>query len=119
MKKSVIVAKSGFLKGLNPTVTIASKVILIAFILFIVILANKAGQYFESLSTFLLYNMKWFSIGLVTLVVGFLLYLMVSRYGHIRLSENDDDQPEFSFWAWIAMLFSGGMGIGLVFWSVA
>ncbi|TMP55432.1 choline transporter [Pseudoalteromonas sp. S1612] len=99
--------------------TIASKVILIAFILFIVILANKAGQYFESLSTFLLYNMKWFSIGLVTLVVGFLLYLMVSRYGHIRLSENDDDQPEFSFWAWIAMLFSGGMGIGLVFWSVA
>lgn len=119
MKKSVILAKSGFLKGLNPTVTIASKVILIAFILFIVILANKAGQYFESLSTFLLYNMKWFSIGLVTLVVGFLLYLMVSRYGHIRLSENDDDQPEFSFWAWIAMLFSGGMGIGLVFWSVA
>lgn len=119
MKKSVIRAKSGVLKGLNPTVTIASKVILIAFILFIVILANKAGQYFETLSTFLLYNMKWFSIGLVTLVAGFLAYLMVSRYGHIRLSENDDDKPEFSFWAWIAMLFSGGMGIGLVFWSVA
>ena len=40
----------------------------------------KAGQYFESLSTFLLYNMKWFSIGLVTLVVGFLLYLMAPAW---------------------------------------
>ncbi|MBH0015610.1 MULTISPECIES: BCCT family transporter [Pseudoalteromonas] len=119
MTHSTIRAKSGIFKGLNPTVTIASKVILIAFILFIVILANKAGHYFETLATFLLYNMKWFSIGLVSLVVAFLIYLMVSRYGHIRLSENDNDKPEFSFWAWISMLFSGGMGIGLVFWSVA
>ncbi|MDF5394243.1 BCCT family transporter, partial [Vibrio parahaemolyticus] len=81
-------------------------------------LANQAGQYFETISGILLQNMKWFYIGLVSLVVGFLLYLMVSRYGHIRLSK-DDEKPEFSYLSWVSMLFSGGMGIGLIFWSVA
>jgi len=111
-------AKSGILKGLNPTVTIASKIVVIGFVLFCAILANQAGQYFETISGILLQNMKWFYLGLVTLVVGFLLYLMISRYGHIRLGK-DNEKPEFSYPSWIAMLFSGGMGIGLIFWSVA
>ena len=111
-------ATYGMLKGLNPTVTIASKIIIIGFVLFCAILANQAGQYFETISGVLLNNMKWFYIGLVSLVVGFLIYLMVSRYGHIRLGK-DDDKPEFSYLSWVSMLFSGGMGIGLIFWSVA
>ncbi|MDF5533861.1 BCCT family transporter, partial [Vibrio parahaemolyticus] len=108
-------ATSGILKGLKPTVTIASKIVVIGFVLFGAILANQAGQYFETISGILLQNMKWFYIGLVSLVVGFLLYLMVSRYGHIRLSK-DDEKPEFSYLSWVSMLFSGGMGIGLIFW---
>ncbi|GAA3531711.1 BCCT family transporter [Zobellella aerophila] len=111
-------ATSGILKGLNPTVTIASKVLVIGFVLFCAILANQAGQYFETVSGILLQNMKWFYLGLVSLVVGFLLYLMVSRFGHIRLGK-DNEKPEFSYLSWVAMLFSGGMGIGLIFWSVA
>lgn len=111
-------AKSGILKGLNPTVTIASKLIVIGFVLFCAILSNQAGQYFEKTSALLLQNVKWFYISLVSLTVGFLLYLMISRYGHIRLGR-DDEKPEFGYLAWIAMLFSGGMGIGLIFWSVA
>lgn len=111
-------AKSGILKGLNPTVTIASKLIVIGFVLFCAILANQAGQYFEKSSALLLQNVKWFYISLVSLTVGFLLYLMISRYGHIRLGR-DEEKPEFGYLAWIAMLFSGGMGIGLIFWSVA
>ncbi|MCG2838739.1 BCCT family transporter [Photobacterium sp. WH77] len=111
-------ATSGILKGLNPTVTIASKVVVIGFVLFCAILANQAGQYFETISSILLQNMKWFYIGLVSLVVGFLIYLMISRYGHIRLGK-DNEKPEFSYLSWVSMLFSGGMGIGLIFWSVA
>ncbi|WP_077651317.1 BCCT family transporter [Salinivibrio kushneri] len=111
-------AKSGLLRGLNPTVTIASKVVVIGFVLFCAILANKAGQYFETVSGILLHNMKWFYLGAVSLVVGFLLYLMLSRFGHVRLSK-DDERPNFSYASWISMLFSGGMGIGLIFWSVA
>ncbi|NUU66392.1 BCCT family transporter [Enterobacteriaceae bacterium BIT-l23] len=111
-------ATSGIFKGLNPTVTIASKILVVGFVLFCAILANKALKYFESTSELLLYSMKWFYIGCVSAVVLFLLYLMVSRYGHIRLGR-DDEKPEFSFGSWVAMLFSGGMGIGLIFWSVA
>ncbi|MBE3175375.1 BCCT family transporter [Enterobacter cloacae complex sp. P29RS] len=111
-------ATSGLLKGLNPTVTIASKILVISFVLFCAILANQAGKSFESISESLLYGMKWFYIGIVTLVLFFLIYLMVSRYGHIRLGK-DNEKPEFSYTSWVAMLFSGGMGIGLIFWSVA
>ncbi|GKW48719.1 choline transporter [Halomonas sp. NCCP-2165] len=66
----------------------------------------------------MLNNAKWFYLGLVTSVLFFLLYLMVSRFGHIRLGR-DDESPDFSLFSWISMLFSGGMGIGLIFWSVA
>ncbi|MXV19185.1 glycine betaine uptake BCCT transporter [Deinococcus xianganensis] len=54
-------------------------------------------------------------------VLGFLLfcaYLAFSRHGQVRLGR-DDERPEFSRSSWFAMLFSAGMGIGLVFWGVA
>lgn len=111
-------ATSGLLKGLNPTVTIASKVLVIGFVLFCATMATQAGQYFETIANQLLHDFKWFYIGSVSLVLIFLLYLCISRFGHIRLGK-DDEKPEFSYFSWIAMLFSGGMGIGLIFWSVA
>jgi glycine betaine transporter len=52
---------------------------------------------------------------------GFLflsLYLAFGPYGHIRLGA-DDEEPEFSTASWIAMLFAGGMGSGLLLWGPA
>lgn len=111
-------AASGLFKGLNPTVTIASKVLVIGFVIFCAVLADQAGAIFQQASTTVLSNAKWFYLGLVSTVLFFLLYLMVSRFGHVRLGK-DDEKPEFSFISWVSMLFSGGMGIGLIFWSVA
>jgi choline/carnitine/betaine transport len=54
-------------------------------------------------------------------VFGFLIFIVViafSRFGGIRLGD-DDEKPEYSTFAWFAMLFTTGMGIGLVFWSIA
>ena len=113
-----MLATTGIFKGLNPTITIVSKVLVIGFVLFCALQAEQAGIAFEKVSTILLQNFKWFYILLMTAVVGFLFYLMVSRFGHIRLGK-DDEKPEFSFVSWISMLFSGGMGVGLVFWSAA
>ncbi|MDR4307094.1 BCCT family transporter [Chelatococcus sambhunathii] len=48
----------------------------------------------------------------------FALYLAFSRFGDIRLGL-DDEQPEFSTTSWVCMMFSVGMGIGLMFWGVA
>ncbi|WP_297197683.1 BCCT family transporter [uncultured Pluralibacter sp.] len=110
--------KTGGANGINPVVTATSIILVIAFVLFCAIAAERALAYFEAASATLLFSMKWFYIGSVSAVVLFLLYMMMSRYGHIRLGK-DDEKPEFSYGAWIAMLFSGGMGIGLIFWSVA
>lgn len=49
--------------------------------------------------------------------VVFALWLAFSRYGQIRLG-NDDEEPEFKTVSWIAMMFSAGMGIGLMFYGV-
>jgi glycine betaine transporter len=52
---------------------------------------------------------------------GFVLFTLgvaLSHFGNIRLGA-DNEPPEFSFSSWLAMIFSGGMGVGLVFWGVA
>lgn len=56
----------------------------------------------------------WVVLGLVLLAV----VLAFSRYGDLKLGD-EDDEPQFSIGAWFAMLFAAGMGIGLVFWGVA
>ncbi len=60
----------------------------------------------------------WFYLTAVMLFLLFSVFLMLSRYGAIRLGD-DADRPEYSTASWLAMLFSAGMGIGLVFWGAA
>ena len=56
----------------------------------------------------------WVYLIATTLFIVFLFFLAFSRFGKIRLGK-DEDRPEFSTMSWLAMLFSAGMGIGLVF----
>ncbi len=79
----------------------------------------------ESLGGTMTGAMNWAaeSIGWSYLVVTLgciilLVYLAASRFGGIRLG-NDDDRPEFSTWAWLAMILSAVMGIGLISYGVA
>ncbi|MBB4864359.1 choline/carnitine/betaine transport [Pseudomonas nitritireducens] len=111
-------AESGLLKGLNPKVTLTSIVTVIAFVLFCAFSGEQAAKTFETTSGFILDNFKWYYLALVSVVLCLLLYLTASRYGDLKLGA-EGDEPEFSFASWIAMLFSAGMGIGLIFWSVA
>lgn len=60
----------------------------------------------------------WFYILGVTVMLVFVLLLLISPFRHIRLG-GEDSEPEFSTFAWLAMMFSAGMGTGLVFWGVA
>jgi choline-glycine betaine transporter len=60
----------------------------------------------------------WFFILAATGFVVFALWLAFSRFGRIRLGR-DDELPEFRTISWIAMMFSAGMGIGLMFYGVA
>ncbi|WP_150271231.1 glycine betaine uptake BCCT transporter [Paenibacillus tepidiphilus] len=67
---------------------------------------------------FSIHNFGWFYLLATLFFLIFAFYLAFSRFGGIRLGD-DDDEPEYSTLSWLSMLFSAGMGIGLVFWGVA
>lgn len=60
----------------------------------------------------------WFYIVLTTVVLVFVIYLALSRYGSVRLGP-DNSRPEFSTFAWASMLFAAGIGTDVMFFAVA
>lgn len=102
----------------NKMVSVVSKLLVAAFVLFCAIFSEQAAAIFAQLSGILLNNMKWFILLSITSICFFLIYVMLSRYGKIKLGK-DEDHPEYSNFAWLSMLFSCAMGVGLVFWGVA
>jgi choline/carnitine/betaine transport len=64
------------------------------------------------------HNMGWLFVLVASSFVVFVIWLAAGKYGRIPLGR-DDEEPEFRTSSWIAMMFSAGMGIGLVFWGVA
>lgn len=69
-------------------------------------------------TNYMLTGASWYWLLICT---GFLIlsgYMAFGPYGKVRLGR-DDEEPEFSTASWIAMLFAGGMGAGLLFWGVA
>ncbi|WP_410346091.1 BCCT family transporter [Thioalkalivibrio sp.] len=107
-----------FFASVNPTVFTASAIMVVLFLGFGVAFPATASHVFEAIHSFITEYLGWGYLLVVTGFVVFLIWLGFSRYGSIRLGQ-PEDRPEFSYGAWFAMLFSAGMGIGLVFWSVA
>jgi glycine betaine transporter len=64
------------------------------------------------------HNFGWLYLFVTTGFALFTILLAISRFGTIRFGP-DHEPPEFSFMAWLGMIFSAGMGVGLVFWGVA
>lgn len=60
----------------------------------------------------------WYYMLLMSFMVALAIFFILSPYGKIRLGK-DHERPQFSTATWIAMLFSAGMGIGLVFYGAA
>ncbi|TVQ51864.1 MAG: BCCT family transporter [Phycisphaerales bacterium] len=79
---------------------------------------DAMGDALGNAQNFVVDQFGWFYIISVGFFLLFVLVLLVSPYSQTRLGK-DDDEPEFSSLTWFAMLFSAGMGIGLIFFSVA
>jgi glycine betaine transporter len=60
----------------------------------------------------------WFFLVLATGLLVIAVWLALGRYGGVKLGQ-PEDEPEFTTLSWLAMLFAAGMGVGLLFWSVA
>ncbi len=63
-------------------------------------------------------NLGWLFVVLASAFVVFVIWLAAGRFGSIPLG-NDDEEPEFRTVSWVAMMFSAGMGIGLMFYGVS
>lgn len=87
-----------------------------------VVIGLVAPNMFErvtaNVQAFLTTNFGWYYLLVVAVIVAFCLFLILSPVGSIRLGKRTD-RPEYSNLSWFAMLFSAGMGIGLVFWGAA
>src|SRR5699024_177610 len=70
------------------------------------------------IQNFLVDKGGWFYLFSATGMLLFAIYLIFSKYADIKLGK-PNDKPEYSYITWFAMLFSAGMGIGLVFWGAA
>ncbi|WP_452218665.1 BCCT family transporter [Lacinutrix undariae] len=94
----------------------------ILFILLIsitsIVYPEMADYILNIIKNFIFVNLNWVYIWAVTFFVIFLIYLLFSKYGKIRLG-NNDSRPEHSFFSWMSMLFAAGMGIGLMYFGVA
>ncbi|CAG7657093.1 BCCT family transporter [Paenibacillus allorhizosphaerae] len=95
-----------------------SVAVIILFVLWGAISPEGLSQQATQFLAFTTGRFGWFYLFAAFGFLIFVVYLAFSKYGGIRLGD-DDDEPEFSDITWFAMLFSAGMGIGLVFWGVA
>ena len=96
--------------------------ITIALIIVAVGYGALAPESFEAVTTsiknFVASTFGWYYLVLMSFMIAFCVFIILSPYGKIRLGK-DTDRPQFSTPTWIAMLFSAGMGIGLVFYGAA
>ena len=90
----------------------------IIFILWGTLEPNHLERVATNLQISLQVKFGWLYHLIVGMILLFSIYLAFSKYGKIKLGK-DNEKPEYSTFSWFAMLFSAGMGIGLVFWGVA
>ncbi len=93
-------------------------VISVIFVLWGVLAPGHLESVMDVTLGFFMQNFGWFYQIAATFFLVFALFLIFSKYGKIKLGK-DEDQPEFSRPTWFAMLFSAGMGIGLLFFGVS
>jgi choline/glycine/proline betaine transport protein len=116
--KTSMAASKGLLAGANPVMSIGSALLVMAFVLFTVLDPVYADSIYSAAKGFIASKLAWYYVGIMSFFLFFAVWLIFSRYGNIRLGK-DSDRPEFSNFSWFSMLFGAGIGIGILFWSIA
>lgn len=102
----------------HPVVFWGSTAIIVLILVLSIVATDSVGSFFGAVQRGIVEKLGWLYVLSMTGFLVFAVWLMCSRFGAIRLGP-DDSRPEFSTPTWFAMLFSAGMGIGLLFFSVA
>lgn len=103
---------------ISPPVFYTSAILITALVIFASVLPETAQSFFGDMQAWIVENVSWFYVLAVALILLSTLFMATSRYGDIKLGP-DHSQPDYKSSTWFAMLFSAGMGIGLMFFGVA
>lgn len=115
----IAVSKSGFYRGFTKDVTITSKFLVGALILWAIAFPDQAASVLGQVNSFILAGFNYWYV----YVMAFFLILCFGlalwpKVGRLRLG-HDDDKPEFSNFSWFSMMFGAGIGIGMLTFATA
>jgi len=102
----------------NPPVFFVSAALIAVVVVLSASMPERADALFSHVQAFITSAFGWFYIGAVAVFLVFVVLLAIGRFGTVRLGP-DDAVPDYTYTTWFAMLFSAGMGIGLMFFGVA
>ncbi|WP_374929600.1 BCCT family transporter [Kytococcus sedentarius] len=103
---------------MRKTVFWPAALVAIGFVALTALFPQAVADRIGDVNTWVVESFGWFYILAATALVGFAVWVGFSRLGSTTLGP-DDEEPEFGLISWFAMLFSAGMGIGLMFYGVA
>ncbi|PZW50095.1 choline BCCT transporter BetT [Pseudomonas sp. URMO17WK12:I2] len=103
---------------LNPPVFFGSTFLIACLVIYSTAFKDSAQSVFGATQAWIIENASWVYILSVALILMFVVYLAMSRFGDIKLGP-DHSEPEYNNTTWFSMLFCAGMGIGLMFFGVA
>ncbi len=104
--------------SVNRSVFISSVLVAVAISVLAGLAPEAVSARLDATQGWLVGKFSWLYILSVAIFLLFCLYVMVSKLGNIKLGP-DHSEPQYSYGSWLAMLFSAGMGIGLMFWGVS
>ena len=109
---------TGFGFDIHPYVSFISGGLILLFIAYTIVFNETSAAFFDSVLNGIGSNFGWLYILAANFFVIVMILIAASDYGKIKLG-GPEAMPEFNTFSWFAMLISAGMGIGLMFWSVA
>lgn len=101
----------------NWQVLVISAVVILAFSVWAIALPAEARIAMKAAVDWIALNLGWYYVLTVTLVIGFVLWVALSKEGNVRLGP-DHSRPQYGLGTWVAMLFAAGVGIDMLFYSV-
>lgn len=111
-------AERGLLKGMNPRITLVTVVVVAISLIYGAFYTERLAHGLAAARLVIDPFLEWYYVLLVAFLLLFMVWLGVGRYKNVRLG-GDFEQPEFTYFSWVSMLFAAGTGVGILFWAVA
>ncbi|MGB6056244.1 MAG: choline BCCT transporter BetT [Burkholderiaceae bacterium] len=98
-------------------VLVISSAVILAFSIWAILMPLGARTTMKTAVDWIAINLGWYYVLTMSLVIGFVLWVALSKEGDVRLGP-DHSRPQYNLLTWVAMLFAAGVGIDMLFYSV-